>query len=1579
MISFSSKRPVTVAMLALGLCLLGVISWNKLAVQLLPEFIMPEVFIGAGLQGASPLQIERDLVIPIEGEISQLENVHDINSSAGAGFASIQISFNHGTDMKFTLLKLQQRINAVQKLLPAGSTVRINHFDSADLSSYLMQLNIRGESTLEALRETAERRVRPRLEQVDGIVNVRVGGGQRKNVGIEVDKDKCEARNISILQVQQKINAFHRQPQQAGRIVEMGKMWDIIVDGRVDDLRELQNLIVRSDGPVYLRDVATIGYSQEEQTSIYRVNGKSSVGIMVQKDNTSNMLSVASAVLEQIETLNLELESLGYELVVGFNQAQVIQEAIDRVKSLALTGAFLALLVLFLFLRNVRFVLILMAAIPISLLVTFNLMFGYNLSINILSLCGLALAIGMLVDNGIVVMENIFSHFQKGKNAKQAAFDGTKEMARSIFAATGTTILVFLPVLFIESDAQLFIRELALSIIFPLAVSLVVALSIIPLLAGFSLKIAPDYRAKHSRAAEIYRIFLKSVLRHRIRTVSGVILLLLISLFIGVIFIMDKGEAPPPERIEAFITMPRGSTLARTDEVVENLEKNIAELKDVDEFRSNIQEEEASITLDFKPPNEREEELNLSKIKQKIKRWNRRFRDTQLTFDQKENSFGGRTGRGMAGGFLGGESKALVLRGHDLQKLQMLNRQIIETLKDQQDIEDESVRSAWRGGMPELQIRGDRIRLAMWGLSMREIMQTIWTTRKNGANSQTPFNGEQGEVNINLRYKNIEEARIEDVSELKVMNSTGALVPLREVATIRTDEGEGSISRHNQEREIRISYAFRTVAEQAKTRLEQAESQVDRLVRDMRLPKGFTLEKEKEDESRQPYYWMLGIGTLLIFMFLAAQFESFFGPFVILGTIPTAIIGALFTLAITGTPLTLGSGAPMALLGLIVLLGIVVNNGIILLDRIAVLRTHDNYSWQRAIIIAGQSRVRPIIMTSVTTVLGVFPLALKQGMELEIWPPFALTVIGGLTVSALSTLLFIPVLYVGFEQIRVWLKNIGWPFVAVASVITYGIMLWYFQHYNSILYTSLLVLPVWFSILGLIYAGQSMLRIKQEKARLAASNLTIEISNLTKIYGTPGRLVREWQKNRRRETSEEHVRFETKPSGSRDALKNSTIWVVAVGILLIYLHFFFTSGLWIAILSILSLLYLFSVRPYWYRWRFHLNRPSFPSRFKFISGAAYQDKEKRTPFTYQNYQSRGGTLFVLSFLIYFFLRTEHIPVTVVFLVFTLLLWRLNKISMKIQVGEINPELPSGRFRRIKRVIYVIVQNFPFIKPPKPQVHALRSVNLKIQKGMFGLLGPNGAGKTTLMRILVGVLQQNRGSIKINGLDLDKHREIFHGSIGYLPQDFGLYENMTPEEYLNYYALTNGIYEKQDREQRIENILQSVGLWDRRNDKVKTFSGGMKQRVGIAQTLLHLPSIIVVDEPTAGLDPRERIRFRNLLSELAKERIVVFSTHIIEDISSTCKDLAVLNGGRVIFRGSPEQLQNRARGLVYEAMISEDRFAEVQQSLNLIQHNKTNDGIYVRFISISEPAAEIQTRSVEPNLEDAYLYLLQKEK
>jgi ABC-type multidrug transport system ATPase subunit len=751
----------------------------------------------------------------------------------------------------------------------------------------------------------------------------------------------------------------------------------------------------------------------------------------------------------------------------------------------------------------------------------------------------------------------------------------------------------------------------------------------------------------------------------------------------------------------------------------------------------------------------------------------------------------------------------------------------------------------------------------------------------------------------------------------------------------------------------------------------------------------------------------------------------------------------------------------MALLGLIVLLGIVVNNGIILLDRIAILQNRHGYRWQRAVIVAGQSRVRPILMTSVTTMLGLFPLSLKQGTEFELWPPFAITVLGGLFVSSFATLIFVPVLFVGLEQTKAWLRRIGWPGITFASTVAAALLYWYHNSYQSILWTSIFTLPLWLSFLGVVYGLKQYLSVRKEKQQLSAQRLTISIKNLTKIYGAPGRFTREYAKQKRR--WQKVIAAGRLPWDDR-GLRENMIWMTAIAVLLVYLHQFLQNGFWLTILSILTLAWLFAARELWYRWRIFHGKPANARLPAWLTGPANwimkyllarpakwilknlltrpgkwivnyllfgwlyrrlfkgtqqkplptqkdsgqqaaiwqrDDRKSSQPGgsadgtgsraevrsgddagslpRVQNagilqFQRKGSIFLVLLFLGYLQIRVGSpgllIPVVVILL---LIAW-FRQIADKIVRGEIDPEQPAGRLRKIKRGLYTVTRTIPFIRPPKQKVIALHGVNLDIGQGMFGLLGPNGAGKTTLMRILVGVLEEDRGSIMINDKKLSEHRETFHGSIGYLPQDFGLYENMTPMEFLNYHAMTNGMYEPEKRQQLIDRIIESVGLWERRNDKIKGFSGGMKQRVGIAQTLLHLPQIIVVDEPTAGLDPRERIRFRNLLSELAKDRIVVFSTHIVEDISSTCHDLAVLDQGQLIYRGSPEEMQRRAAGKIYECAVDENELVEMQKAVQVIQHSKSNGGIRVRFMS-EEPVDISDAFTVEPTLEDAYVYLL----
>ena len=316
---------------------------------------------------------------------------------------------------------------------------------------------------------------------------------------------------------------------------------------------------------------------------------------------------------------------------------------------------------------------------------------------------------------------------------------------------------------------------------------------------------------------------------------------------------------------------------------------------------------------------------------------------------------------------------------------------------------------------------------------------------------------------------------------------------------------------------------------------------------------------------------------------------------------------------------------------------------------------------------------------------------------------------------------------------------------------------------------------------------------------------------------------------------------------------------------------------------------------------------------------------------------------------------------------------IRNAAENLEGRDINPEMIKNRF---KRNFYRLVYKIPVIGKKREPFKALKGVNLEIGKGMFGLLGPNGAGKTTLMRVICGIFEQSYGKIWFNEFDTQEKREELQGLIGYLPQEFGMYENMSPHEYLHYQAILKGVVDKKVREDRVKMVLESVNMFDKRFEKIGSFSGGMKQRIGIAQILLHLPRVLVVDEPTAGLDPRERIRFRNLLVELSKERIVIFSTHIIEDIASSCRNVAVLNKGNLMYSGSPGDMAHVAKGKVWQFYIDKSEFEEAIHKMKIIHHMNEGDRIKVRCLAENAPAPD--AIQVTPNLEDSYLWLMRDE-
>jgi ABC-type multidrug transport system ATPase subunit len=669
-------------------------------------------------------------------------------------------------------------------------------------------------------------------------------------------------------------------------------------------------------------------------------------------------------------------------------------------------------------------------------------------------------------------------------------------------------------------------------------------------------------------------------------------------------------------------------------------------------------------------------------------------------------------------------------------------------------------------------------------------------------------------------------------------------------------------------------------------------------------------------------------------------------------TIPLAAIGSLWALILTNNSILNAN----SLIGFLILIGVVVNNGILLIDYTRILRKR-GFNRSRAIMMAGQARVRPILITAITTLVGMLPLAMgKAEYVTRIGAPFAITVIGGLSLSTLFTLVFIPTVYSGMERALEWLKSLHWSLkagqIAVLAALAFFIssnvdsLLWRFVYW----FASVLLVP---STLYFI-----MTSLRQAKAEYIRKDkpLTIRLRRLVKIYDDDSRFVREWKKGARMEAmmgaAKEYRTW-------RDF--NHFLWEIPLlGFAIYFVYFYMKAGIWIFILS--HIVYFYTLFLWSIVGKYLNNRAKDTGKalFSKIRAEGHSILLWGLPavnlWVFYQFDFRIAVLFFIAFVWYFALV-------------------IHTTAERLYRTGINIMRLQGKFAGLRSQFYRFVRFVPVIGEKKTPFKALDGVSVEIENGMFGLLGPNGAGKTTLMRIICGILNQSMGTAWINNMDSREKREELQGLIGYLPQEFGTYENMTAYEFLDYLAILKRIYDRDTRKKNVEYALSAVHLFDKRDQKIGSFSGGMKQRMGIALTLLHLPRILVVDEPTAGLDPRERIRFRNLLVELSRERIVIFSTHIIEDISSSCNRVAVLNRGKIIYLGNPFQMSDAVRGKVWQFMVDPDAFNGLRERLKIVHHMRSENMIRVRCLSEHSPYQGAE--EVQPTMEDAYLWLLGK--
>jgi len=1549
-------------MLFIASTLLGYVSYQQLKMEMFPNAELPMLFVQVTSQiEVTPEYMEQNAIIPVESAIAGLENIELIESSAERRRGTVYISYESDTDLKYAYLKLDERIATLSRDLPDEFNLTVIKMDTELITNILMTLQVRGSGGSGRVRNFTDQKIIPELENVDGVAAVNVYGGQEKSVDVILNKAACDAYRITPTRVRAMLSRNMNLRQYGGTIREEGQRFFVYLDADYQDIRQIEDIVVgRGRNPVQLKDIAEVYYGEKKEETISRVNGKEAVSITVINDAQANIIDLSHNIRNEIDRLNRNNKAYDIEIVVQDDTANLMEDNINQIIRLALTGGLLAIFILWVFLRNISLVVVVGLAMPVSIYTAFNFFFGFGVSINSLTLVGIALAVGMLLDTSVVVLENIYRLRTLGLKPTEAVLQGTREVWRSILAATLTTIAVFIPFAFSSNYlVELLGKHIGVSIISTLSVSLVVSLLLIPMVVHVIIarrkKRSREIYQKVSmdnRGVRFYLFLLKFALRNPAPTIIGVLVLFFVTILASLSVSVNTLNELETNQISVYVTMPSGATLETTDEEVAGIEEKLTGIEEIKDIVSTIEEEEATVTLilhdDYEDIKKRTFGAIQSDVLEKVE--DSPSASISLTAPAGGGGFRGGGGGGNAGGTagfqklmgIGEDEEYLLLKGQDFSLMVEVAEALQSHIEELDNINRANL--SIRENQQEVHLDFNTLLMTDNNITFNQVMSEL-SSFQNEISSGVTFGHGNEEYEILIKYDEslLEDAREEKtMDELRLMEIPDAqdenLFELESFTEIFYASGMRGISRVNQEKQIELRYQYIDDVYDSKELLEFAREEIEDIIENAGIPSGVAVELVQEESSLDEFKYLFLIALLLVYMILAIVFESFVTPFVLLFSIPLAAIGSFFFLTITGNSLFNAN----TLTGFLILLGVVVNNGIILIDFVNILR-RNGYRRTRAIMVAGLSRVRPILITAVTTCVAMLPLAMGKSEYVEaIGPPFAVTVIGGLIVSTLFTLVFIPMLYNGIEHSLNWMRDLNLPLkllMLVLEIAGFLVVIWYIDTFIWKMAGGLLVLA---GIPAATWFVTSSLRKAKVRIISKDEELHIRIANLVKIYGRDGKAARDYKTGLKMAKIAEEKQRDPKPRFE------ALIWQIPLLIFLIYFSWFYlVSGFWKLVASIVSWFFVLSV----------------------IKGFGKFYSQKWLAWT----QGFFRYIVPILILVLFQLEWENLAFTIVTGSLWYLLLAIAWVGHRIRYEG----LETKKVRKIFRWFVWLVNIIPGIGTQKERFKALRGVSLEIGTGMFGLLGPNGAGKSTMIRTICGILEQSYGKIWINGIDTQEKREELQGLIGYLPQEFGMYENMTAAGYLDYQAMLKGITEADLRKKRIEEVLNAVHMWDSRNKKIGSYSGGMKQRIGIAQVLLHLPRILVVDEPTAGLDPRERIRFRNLLVELSRSRIVIFSTHIIEDISSSCKTMAVINNGEVLFTGTPREMTGIAKGRVWKVLLPAAEFEERTKNLLVMHHMRDENQIRVRCISAEKPFENAEEE--HPLLEDAYLWLLQSNK
>jgi HAE1 family hydrophobic/amphiphilic exporter-1 len=1025
----SVGRPIGVAVLSVAICILGVIAALRLPVDLLPEVDFPQISIVTRYPGVGPEEIENLLTRPIERAVSTIEGVTVLAGESAEGLSRVELQFDWGADLDASVNDVRSALDRLRADLPEDADLPIVlKFDIS--ATPIATLGLSGGGDPRRLRYLADDVLTRRLERLPGVASVQVNGGRVREIRVALVLDRLVALGVSADQVVAALGQGNRNVA-AGDMAESGREVLVRTLGELTTADAVRDVLVvpRSvDGgavrpAVYVRDVADVVDGFQEIESEQWIDGAPGVVMRVSKQADANTVEVVERLRAEVALINREAQG-GARVTVIHDAGVYIESAITNVRGTALYGAALAVLVLLLFLRDLRATFVIALAIPFSVLATFALMYFAGLTLNLISFGGLALGIGMLVDNAIVILENIYRKRQEGLPAAQAAVDGAREVTAAVVAGTLTTIAVFAPVVFLAGFAGVFFTEMALVVVFSLVCSLLVAITLVPALAARLLqRDAPPPRGGllgrlsgrverwfHRLDAGYGRaIGLVLSVRWLAIAVAGVVLLAAIRLVPAV-----KVELMPATDegvVDLDFELPVGTPVERTRTVVALLEERIRGVVRAEEIDSIVSsagpdnpyrpggghEGEVEVTLVPLSARDRGSEAIMAAMRVAIAD----IPDLQTRLRQRTTNPLQRFMRGRQG-----ERLVVELRGHDLEVAARLAERVAAVMATVPGVAD--VRVGREEGLEERTIEVDAARAADLGLTPPDIARTLETYVLGRVATRLRDAGDEYDIRVMLREQ--DRARVDQLAGLPIVSARG-VVPVSAVAAVGARRGPASIEREGQERVLSIVGGLSDRPLSAVVAdLEDALAAIER-------PTGFTVEIAGEVREQADTFSGLGVGValaiLLVFAVMAVQFESLRDPLLVMSAVPFGFVGVVAALVATGTTFSLN-----AFLGCIVLVGIAVNNAIVLVDAANLIRRERGLDVAAAMMEAGRRRLRPILMTTSTTVLGVLPIALSLGEGSEIQAPLARVVIGGLAVSTLITLFLLPVLCVVTERRR---------------------------------------------------------------------------------------------------------------------------------------------------------------------------------------------------------------------------------------------------------------------------------------------------------------------------------------------------------------------------------------------------------------------------------------------------------------------------------------------------------------------------------------------------------------------------------